>query len=581
MIAIAILSLGALLGAAPQEGPGDIKVGHWVEIRGELRDDGYFHAEKVEVLEPEKYETIIGTVEDESDGRFFLLGQPVTYDDDVSVGDGLRLGRLEGSRLKLEGRWRNAGKFSARKLKPRGPGRARIAGRADLVKRVGAGWEIDVMSFHVLVPDGVEFEAEKPLAQLQLSEVRGAPFDPSAAANQNFDEDDLFGEGLRITDNINATGQLEWRYDEERNFNLDDPDSEDRDNLFLAARNRFEWRLGSRLSGRLELRYETSFRDEQEDGYSKNREFGIGELWAYWRNAFGSTEFDLQVGRQDFDDQREWIYDENLDGVRLVWDQRDLRTEFAVSTQFGEAGEREDESINFSTYVSNNDEDNHMAAWAMYRDIDLVSQRDEESLHVGGRMVGEWLPDMNSWLDVAYQTGERDGRNIQAWAYDIGTTWSPEAADPFYFTLGYALASGDRSSSGRDGNFRQTGFQDNNGLWGGVTSFRYYGELVDPELSNMGIFTAGVGTRFWGRNSIDLVFHHFTQDVPLPVLTDAEIEDPTGLDADLGWEFDAILGMQRFDHWNIEIVYAWFQPGDAYVEEEEAQFLKFQLRYRF
>ena len=50
--------------------------------------------------------------------------------------------------------------------------------------------------------------------------------------------------------------------------------------------------------------------------------------------------------------------------------------------------------------------------------------------------------------------------------------------------MGWAWGSGDQEpQSGNNGTFRQTGFQDNNDKWSGVTSFRYYGELVDPELS--------------------------------------------------------------------------------------------------
>jgi hypothetical protein len=39
------------------------------------------------------------------------------------------------------------------------------------------------------------------------------------------------------------------------------------------------------------------------------------------------------------------------------------------------------------------------------------------------------------------------------------------------------------------------------------------GERLDPELSNLLIFTGGIGIRPTRRSSIDLVYHHYLQDV--------------------------------------------------------------------
>ena len=63
--------------------------------------------------------------------------------------------------------------------------------------------------------------------------------------------------------------------------------------------------------------------------------------------------------------------------------------------------------------------------------------------------------------------------------------------------------------------FRQTGIQDNNDKFGGVTSFKYYGELLEPELSNLHILTAGIGRRFGRRMSLDLIYHNYRQDEAL------------------------------------------------------------------
>lgn len=44
-------------------------------------------------------------------------------------------------------------------------------------------------------------------------------------------------------------------------------------------------------------------------------------------------DFELQIGRQDFEDGREWLFDERLDGVRLVYDENDWEITLAVARE--------------------------------------------------------------------------------------------------------------------------------------------------------------------------------------------------------------------------------------------------------
>src|SRR5262249_40724325 len=125
------------------------------------------------------------------------------------------------------------------------------------------------------------------------------------------------------------------------------------------------------------------------------------------------------------------------------------------------------------------------------------------------------------------------------------------------------------------------------GKFGGVTTFKYYGELIDPELSNLGIFTLGVGTLLSDWVSLDLVYHTYKQDVAQKELsfppTDSSLRRATlsGLDADVGSEIDLIFGYRRFESWDLEIVGAYFDSGDAFTVGDDAEYLKVQLRYRF
>ncbi|MDH3744947.1 MAG: alginate export family protein, partial [Acidobacteriota bacterium] len=108
------------------------------------------------------------------------------------------------------------------------------------------------------------------------------------------------------------------------------------------------------------------------------------------------------------------------------------------------------------------------------------------------------------------------------------------------------------------------------------------GELLEPELANLHIWTVGVGKRLARRTSLDLVLHGYRQVEARSLLHDTELDDrPTGLDREIGWELDAVFGWRRLAEWDLEIVGAYFRPGDAFQRPDDAFLAKAQLRYRF
>jgi alginate production protein len=114
-----------------------------------------------------------------------------------------------------------------------------------------------------------------------------------------------------------------------------------------------------------------------------------------------------------------------------------------------------------------------------------------------------------------------------------------------------------------------------------VTSFRYYGELVDPELANLHVATLGIGARVARRASLDLVGHYYRQDEASEFLVSEIDEEPDGEDRDLGWEVDLVYGDRRWEVWDLELVGGYFEPGDAFSEEDGAFLGRIQVRFRF
>lgn len=574
MVAVALAVAAAMSGAARAEegsaAASDVRVGHWLEVRGSF-DAGrrIFVGEKATLGEPERYEVLIGTLEAAGRSRYKLMESSVTLSAETRLRGGLRRNRLAGERVKVEGVWAGGRELEAQQVSPRGPGRERLAGRVDEVRVTESGTQVVIMGYPIEMP------GEVGLTGKDLEQVRLAPeHHASEGSIGGRNEDDLFGRGLRLGERAAVLGQIRMSSTSEENFDLDRRDAEDRRDDDAGVRLRLEWRPSSRAILVGEGRVQERLRDDEGDGRSTREQLVLGETYALLLRPFGAG-FDLQVGRQDFDDEREWVYDQNLDGLRAFFDVSGLRLEVAASTTLGQGRTRDRESINYSAYLARRRRDREDAVWVLHRDIDVL---DERLTHFGVRSIGDRM-----WVDAAYLTGHRGGRRVAGWGFDVGSTFEPEWAGPLSFTLAWAFGSGgDDGGVGPDRTFRQTGFQDNNGKFGGVTSFRYYGELLDPELSNLGVLTAGIGARLARRTSLDLVGHYYRQDRPRDRMVDAGVDGKlTGLSRDLGWEIDLVFGDRRWESWDFEVVGAYFRPGSAFRDRDRATLAKTQARFRF
>lgn len=573
LVTLAVEPASVLGCEAPCSSARAVREGHWLEARGRLADGGRFVADDAELLSPGRYETLIGTLQKgRRRGEFRLLGLVVVPGRDVKwrgVGPVTAVGR----RVKVEGHYQGDGRFLARTISTRGEGRERIGGRVDAVRRSERGTEAQVMGYIVELPATVSHD--QPLAEL-----RPAP-SAAPAASAGVDEDDLFGRGLRLGRDLRLTGQVEIEVAGEDEFDLDRREEEDRVDLEGSARLRLEWTPTARVGAVLETRQSGLWRQDDEDGRVTRDNGRLGQTYVLVRDVAGPG-VDLQLGRQDFDDRREWIYDQDLDAIRLVASRERWRLELSASTSLADGSPRDRDATNYVAHLSRRFRNNgSLAAYAVRREIG--GPFGDRTNHVGVSAIGEWLPGAETWLEAAVLSGFLGGRDALAWGFDFGTTWSPRFLDPMSLTVGYAFGSGDRSPEGTDGTFRQTGLQDNNGKFAGVTSFRYYGELVDPELANLSIATAGIGMRLGRRTSLDLVWHGYRQAEAVPFLVDAELDRrPDGVDTDLGWEVDLVLGSRRWASYDLEAVAAWFEPGSAFPDDSDPAALgRLQLRYRF
>lgn len=577
-VCIASFFAPALAGAQEGGGIGDLRVGHWVEVKGRYQGGRRLVAGEIEVLPADDNWVLVGPVEsvDYVRERFRLLGQVVHTSSKTEWQD-LTLGDLEGIRVKVKGHHRGPKKFSARQISRTGKGRDRIEGRIDYIREDGDGLRLYIANLVVEVPPETEVVFPKG------REVGLAPLDHSAPPpeeRQYRDIDDRIPGTIRLTNSLTLGALVELKVDRQENFDLDDSKPRDRTDRQLSTSGQLRWAPNDRFGALLRGRFTAKRRTQEGNPDANTTDPDLSEAWFQARRIMG-TPFEVQIGRQDFDEPREWIYDENLDAVRIAYDRPSWRAELSVSTTFADSSDRNKHSVNYIAYVSNNDFEKHLAAY-------VIDRRDDRSprdypIHFGARALGAWLPEHELWAEVSVLRGYSGGQNLEGWGFDLGTTWSPGWADPFNATVGWAVGSGDRDrADGTVKDFRQSGFQDNNGKFAGVTSFRYYGEIVDPELSNLSILTLGLGARPSRNVSLDLVWHAYHQVEPADTMRNVGFKKkPDGIHSSIGSELDLVIGARRWGGADFEIVAARFDPGSALPGADAAWLGAVQLRYRF
>lgn len=172
---------------------------------------------------------------------------------------------------------------------------------------------------------------------------------------------------------------------------------------------------------------------------------------------------------------------------------------------------------------------------------------------------------------------EANEHDVQGWGLDLVATWvtnwdwAPGILHPPALSIGYAHGSGDSGTDSESfGGFRQSVLADNNGKLRGVNRFRYYGELLDPNLSNLQIATAALGFRFLTNSSVEFVYHAYFQPEPADFLFDSNLRtEPRGVESFIGHEFDISIGMREWNNWfDFELIAAMFRAGEAFGPAE-------------
>ncbi len=413
-----------------------------------------------------------------------------------------------------------------------------------------------------------------------------------------------------------------------------------REDVSLGRRDDDDFRLslGLKFEFLYHLTPETSFYIEIDPSYQTylyaedndmetTQKIELGELWVYV-GGLGNHRLSLQIGRQYFGDKREWWWDKQLDAVRVQYTGSSFSAQFAIganSTTISTESDRmdpEDEDITWLIASADWEwtKKNHFEIFFLSRldhsptpNVgDIISEKQEDNedatinwlgLRSRGRVKSDDFGKAYYWLDSGVVYGKEtlldvtdigDGQSkidqrrdhtINGWGLDFGATWETKLPYQPSLTFGYAKGSGDANpDDDMNRTYRQSGLQSNDHKFRGVTSFRYYGELSRPELSNLVIRTLALGFPLLKDSSLDLVYHRYTQVHASDQLRNSRIRTrPEGKHRDIGEEFNIILGLEEWQQLELELVATQFRAGKAYgiFSGKKASSITLQVQYNF
>jgi alginate production protein len=474
----------------------------------------------------------------------------------------------------------------------------------------------------VAQPAGAREEAA-PLPQAQAAEASGRlARRPDERRPEVQFSTTLFGRPLILG------GQYEITHQSRLNFDLDSRVDRDRGRLDQELKAEAFYRATGDTSLFLQLVGLSEIDTHRSTGERTSTDaLERGQMWVYADRVLADP-LALQAGRIALIEPRTWWWDENLDAVRLYAGRSNWLLETGLARELGRT----------STEESHIDpEQERVARWfgrAAYEwrrrhalEAYWLHSEDSSSQPAPGTVLAEDEADPSDarlswfglratgdqrlgkaqrfgyWLDAAWLSGRetvtvfRDigtdqvsvarlsDQSVRGQAVDVGIMWTLPGAWRPTLTAAYARGSGDGDSGdGVDHAYRQTGLHENKARYRGVNRFRYYGELLRPDLSNLAVSTLAFGFRFLPRSSLELVLHDYRQVHPSRSLPGERLDaSPRGVDPSLGSELDLILGVREWERIELAARFARFRAGRAFGERsgEHATLLELSMTLVF
>lgn len=547
-------------------------------------------------------------------GRWLRIG-PLKIDwNDKTEFKGLSKTELKpASVVRVTGRKHGQGRWLASSVQP----------------NVSAAWpagQLQITGTVVAASDAVGDERQIDILGVPVR-LRGAGYNRVDSLTQRQDTrrpDEPFSVNLRGRP-LFITGEYTAEFRERDNFRLD---NNSRSNLDQEAQVEFFYRYHPNLYLFAEAKafHERELRRTDGDERTSDSGFRRGQTWVFF-DGLARDRVGIQLGRQNFKETREWWWDDDLDAARMYFDDGPFHLELGVGKELARESSNEDDidpahkgvyrglaqaswlwasRQAIELYALHQDDRSRREAIGNTVAETAADTSDGRLTWLGLRAIGQRSTDqwgsVKYWADLAFVRGKetiyefsdfgngrsvvdsRASRDVSAQAFDAGIGWQLPVAWQPSITLGYARGSGDAEPAGTDHNFRQTGLQNNKARFFGVNRFRYYGELLRPELSNLAVSTLAVGVPFFNRSSVEVVHHRYRQVEAADFMRDIRVDaDLTGASRDIGSEVDVVFGVRDLARWDFSLVASRFEAGKAYGARsgEHAYLWLFEAAFNF
>jgi hypothetical protein len=557
----------------------ELRAGITLEIKGYVSDAGLFVATDLETIDGPRSPKIRAKIEriDERALTGTLLGQDIVFssktDYDAGTFDSFQGGQFIEVKCRVDedGVWQ-AKSVETLNIKP--ANKLKVTLTRTAIDSTPPD-TLEVSGFRILLVEETDVELAANRRADDLDIFRELAYADAASAPKGYHTDD--GRHLFLVD-YRHNFRSETDYDLSARFDADRDDTQPEIRLGWAA----YWTESLRTMAQLRMRKNYVVSGETPDS-TGGLEMHFIQLVALWSRP-AELPVSLLLGRQRFRDPREWLFDEYLDSARGFLHMSPFQFEFAVVRAVEHFKPKfaswTDVYGDLSVEVAGGD----ATAYVLARhDSDTTRKRD--SVYYGLRYYGRPTRSWRLSGDLSFLRGEDKGRTMDAWAVDLAATYRMRKVrfEPFA-SVGFALGSGEQpGGTGVDGRYRQTGYQDNTDRIGGVTQVRYYGTLLDPELSNLIIWTGSVGFRPHNDVSLQLIYHTYAQQYAEDQLRSLLIDPPArpnGVDTDIGQGLDFVIGTRHL--WN-HVRFSWttslFFPGEAFApRQERATLNRIELR---
>ncbi|MFT3802430.1 MAG: alginate export family protein [Burkholderiaceae bacterium] len=389
-------------------------------------------------------------------------------------------------------------------------------------------------------------------------------------------------------------GRAELEIDQRRNRRLDRDRNDRRVDVEPLVRLGVTYRASRHVFGFVETALRVRHREERRDPTETLAQLLGSQAYVGLVDLLPDTR--VQIGRWLYRDEREWLFDESLDGALLRLDRDRIEADLMAARvnrwrrDLFDAGTR-GEPVNFYGLLVRVPVDRRfkIGGYAVVRhDTTGVAGRQRHlGLRAHGRS-GNWT----QWTELGIVDGEVGQQRLRGHVLDVGGVYMLRR-HPLRprLLVGYAFASGDDDAGdGVDRRYRQTGLQSNEARLEGLVKRRIYGEAFDPELSNLRIRSLGIGFAPTPQWSVDLVWHDYRQDKLGPVARAGIVPRHDGMTGRaLGQEVDLIVGYAPKPTILLTGAIGWFEPAARFrIDRDQAPndpgralFARVELRVRF